>query len=428
MPQLPGRNTAWAKLVNNPAASDSPNQVRLTLRRGFLDPLSLMTFKVLPQQYQGKALRRADDEIFAKNPTGSGPFEYHGRMGQGQASQALFIANPFYQRAGKPGQPHIREVRMVVSADPGRDFMGGKLQLLLDLPTSRIKELIQAGFKEQDIRTLSSRRVYFLAVNHDNEALQDQDLRKAIAHAIDRETLLKDHFRAGYEGVGRDNRLTTQLGIDTVPLHPMLNGPYPAGSWACAPASRVPPRLYAYDLARTRAKLALSRLHKVELTLKYPDDDPRVAKACTALCAQVAKLDGIKIKPVGLPPREFREVIFKRKYDLAYCYYDYDSEAYWLWPLFDPDQNARNPGGPNFLRYQNDDVLEKLFRLAMSHQSFPEVKKLTQEIHAHLHEKMPLIPLWQLHAHIAVHPDLKTSSLDPLRIFANVEEWRLERK
>jgi hypothetical protein len=41
---------------------------------------------------------------------------------------------------------------------------------------------------------------------------------------------------------------------------------------------------------------------------------------------------------------------------------------------------------------------------------------------------MPLIPLWQLHTHIAIHRDLAVVGLDPLKVFTNVEEWRFNQK
>jgi peptide/nickel transport system substrate-binding protein len=426
---LAGRNTAWADLVEDPRVEGTPYQIRITLKNGFLDPLSLMTFKVLPRQVRNRVLPQADDEDFGLNPVGSGPYHVRGPATVEGYNYLVFAANPFYQRASKPGRPRISEIRFFVPKEPVREFRDGRLHLLLDLPTPRLRELKQLGLPEQSLLTLGNRRVYFLAVNHQNEALQNQHLRKAIAHAIDRDALLTSHFRGGYKGVDRDGRLMEQLGADSRPLHPELNGPYPPMTWACAPSSRVPARLYNLDLARSDAKRALAKLSKVNLTLKYPDDDPLVQKACQEICDQVGKLNGeIKITPVAVAPRDFRKAIFKRDYELAYCHYDYTSEAYWLWPLFDPSENARSPGGSNYLRYQNDDVLESYFRRAMNHCNFNEVRKLTQDIHAHLYEKMPLIPLWQLHTHLAVHSSLQTVDLDPLQIFTSAEDWKLEKK
>ena len=39
---------------------------------------------------------------------------------------------------------------------------------------------------------------------------------------------------------------------------------------------------------------------------------------------------------------------------------------------------------------------------------------------------MPLIPLWQLDTHVAVHPSLRPAALDPLLVFDRVEDWKLE--
>ena len=40
---------------------------------------------------------------------------------------------------------------------------------------------------------------------------------------------------------------------------------------------------------------------------------------------------------------------------------------------------------------------------------------------------MPLIPLWQLDTHVALHPALRPTRLDPLLIFDDVAEWKLEK-
>jgi ABC-type oligopeptide transport system substrate-binding subunit len=426
---LPGRDSGWARLVEDPRVEGTPYQVRLTLRTGYIDLLALMAFKVLPRQPHGKLLARADDKKFGQNPVGSGPFQL--QPADEGAKAVVFTANPYYQRSGRGGRPWVREIRFVVPEAPANDFSEGRIQLLLDLPTAQVAKLKAAGVKDENIRTLAPRRVYFLAVNHRKESLRNQDLRQALAHGIDRETLLKDHFRAGYQGLDRNNQLRKRAGPDTHALHPALNGPYPAGSWACSPSSRVPLNLYNPALARAKAKRARAQLKTgtIKLTLKFPNDDPRVKKACQDLCAQLNKVEGIQVTPVALTPYELRDAIDQRDYELAYWHLDYANDFYWLWPLFDPDENARNRGGSNFLQYRNDSVLVAYFRRSMDFRDFKEVKKLTHDIHARLYEVMPLIPLWQLHTHLAVHPDVKPEGvIDPLRVFSQVEEWKLEKR
>jgi ABC-type oligopeptide transport system substrate-binding subunit len=432
---LPGRIPAWAKLVKNPQVKGSPYRVRITLSNGFLDPLSLMTFKVLPQQFHGKPLKKADDEEFGRQPVGSGPFQLAAAAEEGKAKDVTFTANPYYQRASKPNRPRIREIRFSVSADPLDDFRKGTLHLLLNLPTARVKELEKARraddkLKDVTVKTHLVPRVYFLAINHGDqgkEALKNVALRLALAHGLDREAILDKCFRAGYAAVGPDGELQKQLGKGSQQLHPALNSPYPVGTWAAG--SNEP--LYDLGLARTKFKKALAELEGVKLTLKYPIDDPRVAKACEEMCAQWTKKLGPKIKVTaqGLSPRKFREAVNDRDYDLAYCQYDYTGGAYWLWPLFDPDKNALAFGGSNILCYEDDDILQSHFVKAMNRRDFRKVKTDTRDIRARLNRTMPLIPLWQLHQHLAVHARLNTGGrLDPLRVFANVEDWKWEKK
>jgi ABC-type oligopeptide transport system substrate-binding subunit len=119
-------------------------------------------------------------------------------------------------------------------------------------------------------------------------------------------------------------------------------------------------------------------------------------------------------------------VEIEHDYDLAYYHWDYANEAYWLWPLFDPE--ATGPGGRNFLGV-NDPELQMLFRRVLVYRQFKEVQDLTRQIHRELYEKMLLIPLWQLDTHLAIHRELQTvpppNGLDPQVVFAEVEQWRL---
>ena len=165
-----------------------------------------------------------------------------------------------------------------------------------------------------------------------------------------------------------------------------------------------------------------------------------------ALCKGVEEHTGIKLELVPLKPHTlYEDVMLSHDYDLAYFHYDYPSATYWLWPLFDPHGIVEGTGGSNFLGYR-DGELETLFRKAMAHRSFPQVRDLTREIHAAFAlQKMPFIPLWQLDTHVAYHADLqlapseqadpnapgpegKRLRFDPLAIFTDVERWQFQRK
>jgi peptide/nickel transport system substrate-binding protein len=408
---LSGRSSEWEELVKPPRILGDPFQISFTFKQGYLDPLSLLTFKILPLRANGKELQRADDENFAKSPVGSGPFQYLGIKQDGDRKYAQFVANPNYRRSGRPGMPQIREIHFFVPKDPAGEFKKGQLHLLLDLPSDRIKQLQAEGIEEKYIRTLPNRRVYFLAVNHREPSLKDLNVRRALAHAINREEILNKYFRDGNKD-----------------WHKALTGPFPANCWASSPTLDAA-KAYKFEFAETCARQVEAKLGKVELRLLYPEDDPRIKAACEDIRAGVEKLkSGISIKLEEASPHQLRDAVRRGEYQLAYYHLDYPSETYWLWPLFDTHPNALEPGGSNFLGYENDDELPKLLRLAMSHRNFAKVAEVTRDIHTYLFDKMPLIPLWQLDTHLAIHPDLKTVRLNPLRVFTFVEEWQLQKR
>jgi ABC-type transport system substrate-binding protein len=404
----PGRIPEWSELMEEGVhIGGDAFHVGLTLRQGFVDPLSLMTFKVLPEGLA--SLHRADDPHFAKAPVGSGPFQYRGR----EDGQLVFVANPQYElRSGKAGQPEIREIRFFHSQDPAVDFQHSKLHLLLDLPSRRFKELNSAGLGGVTFRTLPNRRVYFLAVNHRKAQLQSESLRRALAHGVNRTEILNTCFR----------------GPLPANIHRPLNGPFPPGSWAAKPTLPADP--FNAELAKSQAgKARNERATLGKITLKYPAGDPAIEQACKLIVKEIDDLGaGIQIVPAARSAQELhQEVEVQLDFDLAYCHYDFPSEAYWLWPLFDP-QGAL-PGGPNYMGYVGDSELIELMRKAMSHREPAVVQELMQRIHEVVYERMPFIPLWQLDTHVAIHQDLSIpAAIDPLLIFPGVEKWTLQKQ
>src|SRR5262249_29447582 len=153
-------------------------------------------------------------------------------------------------------------------------------------------------------------------------------------------------------------------------VHRALNGPYPPGSWACNP--KLKSDLFDAALAKAQIdKVKESSVNLRKLTLKYPAGDAALEKACSGVQAQLEALDpSLKFELIARSPRELRhDVEETHEYDLAYYCYDYPSEAYWLWPLLDPSVAATDPGGRNFLGY-DDETLPGLFQRAMAHREF----------------------------------------------------------
>jgi ABC-type transport system substrate-binding protein len=434
-----GLSPAWGDLLNDVRVTD-PRLARLTLRQGYLEPLSLMTFKIVPRPEVLAGMKDSgppDSVEFARNPVGSGPYRYAGVRSEEGVSYAVFVANEAYGlRSSKVSlSSRIREIRFYAYArekpeaevDAIAEWRRHGLDLALDLTAKQAAALrAEAGNLGLKVSVpgpkTPNRRVYFLAVNQNRSVLRSADLRRALAHAIDREGLLDEFFR---KGLGRE-------------VHAALNGPYPARSWACNPALSRKDRSEGGSLDPHDAALAKAKYQRhaqehgktaVNLTLKYPSGDPELAKAMARLCEQVQEtLKAAKGPPLTLTPQEVDPVALRAdvegetpNYELAYYHYDFPDDTYWLGPLL----GRRGPAGDNYLGYKGEDV-QKLLQETMGRRDVARVQKDAHLLHRKLYEEMPLIPLWQLDPLWAVGSGLQTGPLDPLRVFADVDRWELK--
>jgi ABC-type transport system substrate-binding protein len=419
---------------------EDPFRLRLAYRRGVLEPLGRATFKVIPARYLMEQGKGADDPEFAKNPFGTGPFRYEGREQEGLGREcAVFRANPQYgQRPGKFGLPWIREVRFFVPTQSSlaKDVTGGQLHLYPDAPPELVPRFREdAGLK--DVMRVAvantNRRVHILAVNHRQTPLQNDHLRQGLSAAINREAILRELYRNGPDEKA----------------HAALTGPFPLKSWATPPSARDT-SLYKPGAGALIAEGLGGQ--RVKLRLTFLTDDPRNAKICQKIKAQVEEASadkagrpGVEIDPVGLTAQAFREKVYvEHDYDLALTTFDYRDDLYSLAGLLDPEAAGRD--GRNFLGYlatgtnpaEADRRLRRKIEEARQYRDFTkQVKELTHDVHHLFNQRVPFVPLWQLDRYMVVHKDLrlyfddpateaKAEQFDPAVIFTGVEMWKLE--
>src|SRR5262249_51785628 len=153
-------------------------------------------------------------------------------------------------------------------------------------------------------------------------------------------------------------------------------------SWAADPSLRYDPAL-----AGTLAEKA--QLKGVKLELKYPSDDLRVRPAMEYLRDSVRnELGGnVELELKGVPWRQLRhDVEVSHDYQLAYYCYDHPSDAFWLWPLFRPNQTTADGRevGTNYLGYANDGQVAELFGKMNARRDFRELQKWARTLDAAL--------------------------------------------
>ncbi|HEY7328749.1 MAG TPA: ABC transporter substrate-binding protein [Gemmataceae bacterium] len=406
-----GRSRVWGELLEKAEAMRDPYQVTLRMKQGFLIPLDLMTFKILPRDEPQVTM-----EQFAIKPITSGPFRLDPlrRSDELRREYQAFVANPSYgRRLGKQGMPHIQEVRFYSYAnntDLAKELNGRKFDLVLDLTAKEAADLVQKQngnfVVPMPSQAVPNRRIYFLAVN--TKRLEDPKLRQALSSAIDREGLLNKHFRADLK----------------VPLHKVLNGPFPAGSWACKPENegdKSSQKLFDPD----RAKLLRPQGRISSFKLKYVADDPAVTEAMKDLCAQVKDRTGVVLEPTPCTPYKLCEDVEKTKdFELAYYHYDFPDESYWLAPLMGTPPGTEDT---NMFKFQQNDLTSLLVG-TRSFRNFDKFQKYQWSMQDLLNRELPFIPLWQLDPLLAYRREVDPVALDPLLVFSNIEEWRLLRK
>jgi ABC-type transport system substrate-binding protein len=400
----PAHNPAWSELLENVRLGN--HQVTLTLSRGHPDPLSAMMFKILPKDLTPETATQ-----FNTDPIGTGPFMLSKTSGKADPKEQIYLANNYYwerhRNDARPEairKPRIREIRFVKSDNALDDLVSGNLDVVVNPPSDRF-QLIKNSTNLAIDGPFRNRRIYFLALNNSNRILKNRNFRQALAHFINRDQLL-ECFRS------------TELGDK---VHRPLNGPFPAGSWACNANVKKIDEPGKAELLLAQAKTELN-LQAVELTLEYPNDDPQVKKAMEKLAEQVSGPMSITLKLQPVDPHALREHVEKKQeYDLAYYYYDFPTESYWLGALL--DQN-------NYFGFKDEGAfqLQALFNQMQNYRQFDQIKNLSHTVHERFLTFMPFVPLWQLDTFIAHTKNLKFTLRDPLLIFPGAEDWILERK
>ena len=437
---LRARAHAWdgeaVEWLEDPAADPAdPNRVRVRFRRWPPDPRTLLTFKMLPARWLRAKNQRADDPAFARRPVGTGPFRLLPAAPSDKSRDVVFVANPGYgRRPGRLAQPAIKEVRFAPLAaipDPVAAFRDGRLHVLTDVPTADLSRYTANNNQDGKVGVHTaafSRRIHLLAVNHRRPALQSVDLRRGLLHAINREQILTEVFRAGAER-----------------FHRPLAGPFPPGTWA-APVDPAP--LFSQDVAGARFQAYKQGRGSGTLGLLYPADDPQAKAACERIKAQVeAAGGGLQLAPEGVEPRELvRRVEDEFRYDLAYVPFDYPDDWYPLALAALLDPAAAGAGGRNWFGYAaagagrgpEDEPLDQALADARARRDPAKLGLLARTIHRRFNETVPFVPLWHLDRHMVIATAVKVvldggggsgtaeRLPDPVTLFGSVGRWRME--
>lgn len=315
------------------------------------DPLfpGRLTLGILP------AAAIETEHLFGQQPIGSGPLR--------------LVAWPSEERLVLERQRDGQRIEVVTVKDPivrVLKLMRGEIDLAQgDLP----QELLEWMRDREGVEVVTSRGSIFsyLGFNMNDPTVGKRKVRTAIAHAIDRPSII-EHV------LGDAARLA--------------GGLLPPDHWAGHPALHG----YDYDPARARALLQESGYAKGEgphIVYKTSNNPARI---------RLATIIQYQLEQVGFD-------VEIRSYDWGTFYADIKSGQFQMYSLSWvglklPDiyryvfySKSLPPAGANRGRYA-DPVADALIEKAESLEDLDAQARVYHELQQHLHENLPYVPLW----------------------------------
>lgn len=292
---------------------------------------------------------------FNREPVGSGPFKFIEWPEDGRVLLSRLSDKQRFEFIRIPN-PTVRVLKL----------LRGEVDMLQnDLPP----ELVAYLAKRDDIKIVRGKGSNFtyLGFNMNDALVGDLAVREAIAHALDRQSIIK--YVLG--------DAARQASAILIPDH-----------WAGNPGLA----LLEYDVEKAKALLAKAGYNKynpAEITYKTSSDPFRIRLA-TVIQSQLAKV-GINVEI--------------RSYDWGTFYGDIKSGQFQMYSLSwigikTPDifqyvfhSEFVPPNGANRGRYV-DPVADKLIKLAQQAENRDAMAASYKMLQAHLLETLPYVPLW----------------------------------
>ncbi|MCS6912412.1 MAG: ABC transporter substrate-binding protein [Myxococcales bacterium] len=340
-----------------------PRQLRLRLRHPHASILTDLDFGILKR-----------GSIESGRLIGAGPFVPEGPVGE----VSRFVANPHYFG----GAPRIRRLTVRVVRDANArllSLVGGSADLTQNTISPLLFPAIEQWRDRLRLDSGPSAILFYLGMNLEDPHLRDVRVRRALAHAIDRERIVRTKLH------GRARLASSML---------------PALHWAYHEVEQ--PR---YDRARAAQLLD-------EAGLPDPDGDgprPRLSlsyKTSTdALPLSIARVIAAQLAEVGVQvevrPYEFQVFlsdIKKGNFQLFTLTTGEVAEPNLMMRYFHSHYipTPANPdGGHNRFRYRNAEV-DALLEAGQREMDRARRKAIYARVQQILAQEVPLVPLWHV--------------------------------
>lgn len=393
-PRSPGFDARWADLLDR-VETPVETRVEVQLTRAVLNPEAWFLNPIGPAHADRDGLVPIQGK--GRRSIGNGPF----KVESVEAAKATFLASGTV--------PNLKIHRLIEVRYPDAKstiaaLLRGDITMVEHVSADRVSSLRQTP--EIQVSSYARPSLHRIAIDGRNPTLRNRTLRRALAVAIDRKSLLEETIlKHSIDGTSSPS-----------------DGPFAKGSYADAPD--VKPIGYDPLLARMLVAASKRELGGVPLKLKFEYPAHPDAQACIPKLLEMFKLAGLEIEPVERPEAELElELRSGRKFDLAYrinrCVEPANEAGVLISPAFDSAPGTAPLGAVASAR-----ILQLLLELDRS-ENPPEARGILLQIDRESRDELPIIPLWQLEDHYAWRSRLKGPAESTEYLYENIANWEV---
>jgi peptide/nickel transport system substrate-binding protein len=358
-------------------------------------PEDKLYFKILPEHlFDSTTVTRSD--TFRNRPVGTGPYVL---TRYNDDNSIALSANPTY-----PGGVGITELVMREISDKNYQ---AKL-LLYESLEALIRVLprdlaVLQNNRKVELYPYQTNSWWYVGFNLDRAPFDDADVRKAIANLIDVENLLAP--------VGTGDILTGPF----VKSSPFYNHDVTAWGYNYGTASAL---LEKAGFKREGEFWVDEKGEPLTINLNAHQTLQSSQEVVINLQAQLQG-SGVKVNVDFLDEAAWKGRVWReREFDVVLSQWSFDRNE-------DIYEQFHSKGSRNFLGYTSDEVDEQLdaARTAVE----PHAKKTAlRNVHALVHEDVPMVFLWTLDSYAAMSTRVSNVLIHPFYFFTYVDDWRLQ--
>ena len=371
--------------------------VKIYYRQPFSGVMQTLYFPIIPEHVYNKPV----EEALALKPIGSGPYRYAEQISN---KEIIFTANPTYFL----GEPQIKTIEVMIAPDE-ESMLYAFEQSLIDVIYTDVMDWGKyAKDKSAKIHEMHTQYYEFMGVNFDYAIFQEEWLREALIYSLDRENLL-DIYYLGH-GVVTDTPISPhsylyydQLGVKEYNKE----------------KAKLILAQEEYTLDENN-KMFTKNGQPLQFSLMVNQENTqrmRIAEGMKQMYAQVG-IDVI-IEAVD------RETYLNRLYNKEFEAFLGGWKLSYIPDLTFAFHSAQVNGGDNFVSYE-DAKMDELLQAAFV--STPDqIEEAYKNLQEYIAEQNPYISLYFRNAALITKKHITgTIDPDPLNIYANVEEWKID--